>query len=362
MSSAIVIPTFNRPDDLERTVRGIIGLLGSDVRMIIVDDASDDSAHHRLLDGLEAASDWISVIRLARSHGCTRARTAALDSLDVDYALLLDDDSYPREPRIEMIGEIERRFEAEPRLGVQAFPVIVPNGRAREADLEKQFSDGRIVSHFTNCACAIRMAAYHDVGGYRSDFDSPYGEEGDLCMRLILRRWVVKQFAKPVVIHQESPVSRSLEDIFRARTYNTLRFIWWYLPAWLSLPYAARILANRLRTSLRYVDSPRPVWLGVGDFAREARAGMTRTPVPPETLKVFFGVRFKPIFSEDQLPALTRRSWTSLYTDYMLARDDASAVDGAAWRPNGETGGQEVSEASLSSSPEERMRDSVGRN
>lgn len=337
MSLAIVIPTRNRPDDLERTVSRLTELLGSHVRITIVDDASDDASQHRVLDALETASDWISVIRLARRHGCTRARSVGLDALDADYALLLDDDSFPREPQPEMVGEIQGRFDAEPRLGVQAFPVFVPDKVERPEGREKQFDQGRIVSHFTNCACAIRMDAYRAIGGYRSDFDSPYGEEGDLCMRLIRDGWIVRQFRAPVIIHLESGVSRCLEDVFRARTYNTLRFIWWYMPAWFSLPYAAHILSNRVRTCLRYLDSPRAAWLGVRDFGGELTAGMKRTPMPSETLKVFFGVRFTRVFSEDGLSDLKRRSWAGLFADYLLTRsDDGAPIGGIEWNRNGE--------------------------
>lgn len=245
---------------------------------------------------------------------------AALDRVEAPFSILLDDDSYPIQPDLDMVRRIGRRFTEDARLAVQAFPVVVREKGETVEGIRSRYDDGRIVSHFTNCACALRMEAYRDVAGYRSDFDSPYGEESELSLRLMSHGWLVRQYRDPVVRHHESPVSRDSEGIIRARTFNTLRFIWWYFPAGLAVLFSANVLWNRFRTAIRELRSPAAAVHGIRDFVAEVRRGFDRSPLPAEVLKGFFGVRFNRIRTAAELSALRSCSWAALGADYLKSR------------------------------------------
>lgn len=315
--TAIVIPTRNRPGDLLHSVEHLLPLLDDELHLVIVDDASTEPAQHDALDRLGAA-DHVHVLRLHDQHGCTRARRAALGSVASAYAIFFDDDSCFERPDRAAIDEIERRFEADPTLAVQALPTVVPWRPAGASPVP-----GRFTSEFINCGCAVRLDAYHQVGGYSTTMFSPYGEEHDLAIRLLDAGWHIRQFDGPVVIHRETPEARSRLRNSRGRVFNYLRFAWRYLPAWMALPYGLRVVATLLANRRRYEQSARGILLGVLEFCRSAARGLPRHPVQTSTLKLFYGLRWRTVLHLDEHEALRTMSWRQI----MFARLRAAEAE-----------------------------------
>ena len=83
---SVIIPTFNRPDLLPRSVKSALRA-GSDVEVIIVDDASVDETA-----SVCAKLRGIVYVRLDTNHGVAGARNAGLQASTGDYLGFLDDD------------------------------------------------------------------------------------------------------------------------------------------------------------------------------------------------------------------------------------------------------------------------------
>jgi glycosyltransferase involved in cell wall biosynthesis len=83
---SVVIPTYNRVSWVRRAVRSALRA-GSDVEVIVVDDASTDETPEvcRAIEG-------IRYIRLPSNSGLASARNAGIDAASGEYVAFLDDD------------------------------------------------------------------------------------------------------------------------------------------------------------------------------------------------------------------------------------------------------------------------------
>lgn len=320
VGTVVLIPTHNRPEDLRRTVSRVLPMLNAGAQLVIVDDASTDDDQLRLLDRLEQEHAYVSVVRLPVQSGCTRARRVVLEELSCDYVVMLDDDSHFVNVPADLAEVIARRFEEEPELAVQAFPVYVRSAEDRFAEEFRPVADRQIVSWFVNCGCAMRTSAYRAVGGYRPEFASPYGEELDLSLRMIEAGWIIRKFAQPEVRHYRSNISRNSEQNVRGWSLNYLRLAWWYHPIWFALLFSTFHIGRQLVHELRKCRRCTGTLRGLIDFARECRSGVQRQPLSGRTLKVAYGLRQRDVRHPDGVAALSERSWLSILGDILSRR------------------------------------------
>lgn len=309
MEAVFLIPTLNRPNDLRVTLENILPLLDDNLGLVLVDDASTDAEHQKLIRRIQSESKYVSVVRLAHRHGCTRARKHVLNELDVPFVIMLDDDSHPATTAKADIEAILNRFRADPSLAAQALPCFIPRRHNSLRDVVEKVYDGRFVGSFINCACAIRTSAYHEVGGYAEEYESPYGEERDLSIRLLDKGWTIRQYNSPAIIHQQTLVSRNAVQNARGNAVNYLRFIWWYHPSWIAIPFAVSTIVKLIGHGLKRDQSLKGTLLGFADFIREFRGVRKRKPVRASTLKLFYGLKSRTLTHPDELVALGRMPW-----------------------------------------------------
>ena len=89
MNVTVVVPTRNRAPLLRRTVRTILNQELVDVRLVIIDDASQDDTS-TWLASLDDAK--VTVIRHPRPCGVSAARNAGLRFAETDWVAFCDDD------------------------------------------------------------------------------------------------------------------------------------------------------------------------------------------------------------------------------------------------------------------------------
>lgn len=318
--TAILIPSYNRPEDLRYTLSRVLPVLGPDVGLLIVDDASTDPEQWRLLDELAASSEQVAVVRLQERHGCTRARKAALERLDSEYVILLDDDSYFASVSEHLVTRIAARFEADPALAIQAFSVFIPTSEGPPQSEHGVLEDSQLMSWFINCGCAFRMSAYRQIGGYRDEFDSPYGEELDVALRVMEAGWFIRHYAEPRIIHHRSSTARSVAANARGKTKNYLRIAWWYHPPWFAACYSVYLFARILALEWRNGGSCPGVWRGLLEFAGEWTRGLQRRSMQGRTIKLTYGLRHHTILATDEAEGLAAYSWPRFFYDALFRK------------------------------------------
>ncbi len=311
----ILITTHNRPDDLRKTVANLLPLAGGRTEIVIVDDKSTDPNQLALLDELEArANPRLRVERLQENLNCVLARKKAVFDYGSRYIIIVDDDAYFRDANPAILDLIVDRFEKEPRLAVQTMIDYVPGAGI---DLEKwkaRFPDGSLSKDFCNTACAIRKAAFVDVGGFRNEMYLGYGEEQDLSIRLLDKEWYIRFYHEPLVIHDKTTVSRSNERMYRGTTLNRLRFLWWYHPVWFAALQTFISLKN-IHAVARKNTSVGGFWAGLNDFIREIpEVAKARKPLRKATFKKYYTMRRHRIMDLDTLERMAGRSWPTVLT------------------------------------------------
>jgi GT2 family glycosyltransferase len=215
---AYILPTRNRPERLEQTLRALGDLPRHEARVLVVDNASRppvaiggaapasgapaEGAPATLPNGLEVA-----VLRRPRNEGAA-ARNAAARAADpaCEWLVMLDDDSHPAD-----LGFLGALRDAAPDVAAVAAEIVLPHQGRREA--------GGLPEVFIGCGVAIRRRAFLDAGGYDPAFDY-YAEEYDLAARLILAGWRLALDRRFRVVHHKVEQGRDMGRILRRLVRN----------------------------------------------------------------------------------------------------------------------------------------------
>src|SRR5215203_2337084 len=166
---SLIIPTFNRPHLLPRAVESSFRA-GTDVEVIVVDDASKDSTAS-VCAGLRD----IKHVRLERNQGVAGARNIGLLESSADFIAFLDDDDQ-RVP-----GSLDHQLsilDSFPNAGFVAGGVLladqdgVPNGKAAAVRAESGDLFWKILElnvHLIPGSVVVRKSCFQEVGVFNRD-------------------------------------------------------------------------------------------------------------------------------------------------------------------------------------------------
>lgn len=114
MQISVIIPTRNRPELLEETVRSVLGQARQAHEIVVVDDHSDDE-HQAFWDSLLKLSPTLRRLRLPTQLGVSAARNAGLEASTGEAILFLDDDDLLHPS---MLEETASALEREPGVDI----------------------------------------------------------------------------------------------------------------------------------------------------------------------------------------------------------------------------------------------------
>ncbi len=260
MMITYVIPTHNRPEVLEETLRAIGRLGAHAAEVLVVDNASVPAAAvPRALESGVACR----VVRLERNIGAA-ARNVAIAEADraSRWLVMLDDDSAPVDA-----GLLDALAGAGADVGVVAAEIFL--SRAGGAGRLRHESGG-LPEVFIGCGAAIRAEVFRDLGGYDASFDY-YAEEYDLSARVIMAGMRVAMDRRFRVVHRKVTAGRDFGRIVGRLVRNN---------AWVGLRYAPEEVRagmvleqiTRYGAIARREGAMRGYWRGVMELARTAGA------------------------------------------------------------------------------------------
>jgi glycosyltransferase involved in cell wall biosynthesis len=183
---SIVIPTYNRPEQLRRCLQGIAALETEKERIevIVVDDGSRVPMD-KVVDEIRASMN----IRLMRqeNQGPATARNAGAATASGDYLVFIDDDCVPAPGWLERIG---RHLAGAPLAGVGGGAtdrVGTLYTTAHQALMDYLYATRNAdpkQAHFcaTNNLCLPREP-FVELGGMATSFRYAAGEDRNLCDR-----------------------------------------------------------------------------------------------------------------------------------------------------------------------------------
>lgn len=199
-AAAVVIPTRNRRDRLERAIRSVEAQSLADWELVVVDDASSDDTPTLL-----AAIDdpRVRVIRLDEHAERSAARNRGLELVTAPAVLFLDDDDelLPQALRL-LTAALTRHSQATASVGAVIHdsdgthlrPRFVRRPTVRDLHLE-------LLAGWVGLGgqSLFRVAALNAVGGWPEGLS--VAEDQDLWLR-VSSRGPVAIFPDPVLLHR----------------------------------------------------------------------------------------------------------------------------------------------------------------
>ncbi|MCL1967383.1 MAG: glycosyltransferase [Fibromonadales bacterium] len=98
---SVIIPTYNRPDLLERAVKSVLSQSFSSFEIIVANDAGNSV--ESLLSELDADRGYIKLVNAAQKSGVSATRNLALNLAQGKYIAYLDDDDYYYPEHLELL-------------------------------------------------------------------------------------------------------------------------------------------------------------------------------------------------------------------------------------------------------------------
>lgn len=168
--------------------------------------------------------DDVATVHLPHNLGIPGGRHRGVRALDADVAFFLDDDAHYLHPGVTQ--RVLDAMDADPALAVVSLRIVDESGATLRRHVprlgESSADRSGPVTYFLGGACAIRTAAYREVGGYASDFF--YGhEELDLSWRLLEAGHHLHYDAQPAVQHPH--VAPTAHQVWRYRRLGRNRVL-----------------------------------------------------------------------------------------------------------------------------------------
>ncbi len=247
----------------------------------------------------------VRVLRDDRAPGYIVGRNRLVREASAPLVLLMDDDAALIGS--EAVASAVATLRGDARVAAVAFAQCDRHGS--RWDDAMQPAPGRApcyVPSFIGFAHLVRRETFVAIGGYRESFEF-YGEEKDLCLRLIDGGYRTVYLPDALVIHEPDQAGRSQQRYLRYVTRNDclnalyndpLSRLAWILPARLAIYFRMRRAWN--------VDDPwgwawilRELWKNAGRVWRD------RKPVSRATVATWKRLRRRP---ELYRPDLDRRT------------------------------------------------------
>ncbi len=234
-----MIATFNRKDEVLRTVGRVIAL-PEHPAIVVVDNGSMDGTAAAL-----ARYGRVEVVALNANVGAV-ARNIGVRTARTPYVAFCDDDTWWAPGALAQAADL---LDAHPKLAVVNARVLVgPEEREDPTCVEMADSPlpadptlpGAPVLGFLAGASMVRRAAFLEAGGFEPRFFLG-GEEMLLAVDLAARGWSLCYVPALVVHHHPSP-RRDARARRRLLLRNTLWFLWLRRPIPVAWRHTRRLL------------------------------------------------------------------------------------------------------------------------
>lgn len=209
-----IVPTLDRPRDLEACLRSLAAASPA-FEAVIVADQGDTRALEPLVASLGAA-----YLHLER-RGLSRARNAAIARATTPWLYFPDDDCTVSAT---VLDDAARALAARPQAGFLAARVLTPDGRPVMAGMDRQervlVSPSDVLATVMSPGLFVSARVFERCGAFDESFgvgaEWPSGEESDLLFRAFAAGETGVYAAHAVVTHPDPYAARD-EAAQRAR-------------------------------------------------------------------------------------------------------------------------------------------------
>lgn len=202
---SVVIPTYNRPDRLEKCLQSILQLNYPHTRfeVVVVDDGSPTP-----LEAITAQYDSQIALRLIRQDnaGPASARNTGAAAAQGDYLAFTDDDCQVHADWLTVLAET---FTQHPRalIGGQTLNALPENVYSTASQLLIDYiyhyynSVSGEATFFASNNFAVPRELYQKLGGFDTSFPLAAGEDREFCDRWLQQGWPMVYAPTMVTYH-----------------------------------------------------------------------------------------------------------------------------------------------------------------
>lgn len=227
---SIIILSWNRKDEILKTLESLKNQTYKNFEIIIVDQASTDGAPK----AIEEMFPEVAIMRLHKNFGVPGGRNIGAVNAKGNILVFLDNDASLDDKALELVV---KRFSAEDKLGVIGFKVLNANTKTldfsswvyqktkiRDADTEFY------TYTFCGAGYAIRGEIFKKVGYYWDELFFGW-EEMELSIRVLDAEYNILYDPNIVAYHRISKERKTYNILHECkRLRNSLWVLWRYMP------------------------------------------------------------------------------------------------------------------------------------
>jgi len=206
----IIVPTYNRPQDLKNFICEIQKQTYPNLNIWIIDDHGHDSIKELIPEDKKYI-----YVRLPENKGQAYARNIPLASSRSEIIISMDDDAWFENDN-DALYKIADYFNAYPDMGCLMFNIATPL-----TGYNKNLTKGEERALHVTCGCAYRRTALDLIGGF-SGFLHSQAEETDISLKIIAANFKIRFAPEIEVFHNFNPHTRS-QKWYRYVRHNTAR-------------------------------------------------------------------------------------------------------------------------------------------
>ena len=205
---SVVIPNYNREQDILELLRSVNEQEFSNFEVIVVDDNSSDGS----VSTIRKHFPETHVIALPENKGPAFARNAGIKKASGDIVVGIDSDVIF--PDKDTLTRIASKFSASPDISCLAFRILNYHTRNDDTDrwwhplpIEHYADKEFFTEYFSGTGYAFQRAVFHKAGYFSEDLFIS-GEENDLALRILDSGFDIVYCSGITVLHKVSEQSR----------------------------------------------------------------------------------------------------------------------------------------------------------
>lgn len=208
---SVVIPTYNRAEQVPGAVRSVRQQTHSSHEIIVVDDASGDATEQRVRDRKD---DDLKYLRHERNRGASASRNTGAREASGDWIAFLDSDDRWEPERLERQLDAVREASETPGLVYSGVTVMEEDGVQILPDHRGDIYRRQLERDRTGPTSTwlVRTECFEELGGFDESY--PVRNDYEFSIRLT-ERYPVEYVREPLVRMRTSDRDRLTADVGR---------------------------------------------------------------------------------------------------------------------------------------------------
>jgi GT2 family glycosyltransferase len=198
MRVSVVIPTYRRPDLLQRCLSALDAqdFAADEFEIVVADDAASAETEAQTRAFALQARSKVRYLRVTEKHGPAAARNAGWRAACGGIIAFTDDDC---QPDARWLAEAIKVLEAQPDVSAVAGRTVVPLP-AVPTDYELDTA-GLASAEFVTANCFCRRDLLERIGGFDERYTAAWREDSDLHFAILAQGGTIAVAPQAIVTH-----------------------------------------------------------------------------------------------------------------------------------------------------------------